>query len=393
MTRSTASRRARNSDSVMIGGRRRPESRPSRRRWRLASSRVDPRTGWTSPAGSSAERPGPHMHDGVRRLVRPCLVGVLPAAAPASPPPAAAWRVLVALGGVVFRAALAVRGGRCPPAAAVGALPVGTARLLPGVGARLGVGTLAARAATPAPTASALAIRLTVVLLGRLVGGPACPLVAGSRRLAGPATGGCHVVAGSRRLAARRRPPASPVSPWGGGWKITWGGWNVAAGMADRSAAPVATPPAGVPLPAGDRSRPTHRFRRAYRFRPGHRLAPERRFRPGRRFRRVRLPGKARRWRRMPPLPGSRNVWPTARPRPGLGMPRPGRGAARPGRQRPSRTPWPDGGSPGGDPWPPGHRQPGAGLRPLLYLSVASGRRCAPHRWVLHRSARSRASG
>ena len=48
MTRSTASRRARNSDSVMIGGRRRPDSRPSRRRWRLASSRVEPLTARTS---------------------------------------------------------------------------------------------------------------------------------------------------------------------------------------------------------------------------------------------------------------------------------------------------------------------------------------------------------
>src|SRR6185312_16269316 len=46
----------------------------------------------------------------------------------------------------------------------------------------------------------------------------------------------------------------------GGGWKITWGGWNVAAGAAARSAAPVAAPPsdgaplpAGVPVPAGER--------------------------------------------------------------------------------------------------------------------------------------------
>ena len=43
MTRSTASRRARNSASLRIGGRRRPASRPSRRRCRLASRRVDPR--------------------------------------------------------------------------------------------------------------------------------------------------------------------------------------------------------------------------------------------------------------------------------------------------------------------------------------------------------------
>src|SRR3954449_8800159 len=46
--RSTDSRRARNSASVRIGVRRRPVSRPSRRRWRLASRRVDPVTPRTS---------------------------------------------------------------------------------------------------------------------------------------------------------------------------------------------------------------------------------------------------------------------------------------------------------------------------------------------------------
>ena len=54
MERSTDSRRARNSDSVTIGGRRRPVSRPSRRRCFLASSLVDPLTDRTSslPFGS-----------------------------------------------------------------------------------------------------------------------------------------------------------------------------------------------------------------------------------------------------------------------------------------------------------------------------------------------------
>src|SRR5689334_24645391 len=54
MDRSTDSRRARNSDSVMIGGRRRPVSRPSRRRCFLASSLVEPLTERTSslPYGS-----------------------------------------------------------------------------------------------------------------------------------------------------------------------------------------------------------------------------------------------------------------------------------------------------------------------------------------------------
>ena len=54
MTRSTDSRRARNSASLTIGARRRPASRPSRRRCFLASSRVEPETAVIS---SSAVRP------------------------------------------------------------------------------------------------------------------------------------------------------------------------------------------------------------------------------------------------------------------------------------------------------------------------------------------------
>ena len=70
MTRSTDSRRARNSASLTIGARRRPASRPSRRRCFLASSRVEPltavisssalrllRTRVTVFAGSSSESP------------------------------------------------------------------------------------------------------------------------------------------------------------------------------------------------------------------------------------------------------------------------------------------------------------------------------------------------
>jgi hypothetical protein len=54
MVRSTDSRRARNSDSVTIGGRRRPVSLPSRRRCFFASSLVEPFTDRTSslPFGS-----------------------------------------------------------------------------------------------------------------------------------------------------------------------------------------------------------------------------------------------------------------------------------------------------------------------------------------------------
>ena len=70
MTRSTDSRRARNSASLTIGARRRPASRPSRRRCFLASRRVDPpmlvisssglrglRTRVTVLSGSSEEPP------------------------------------------------------------------------------------------------------------------------------------------------------------------------------------------------------------------------------------------------------------------------------------------------------------------------------------------------
>src|SRR3954451_11502535 len=60
ITRSTDSRRARNSDSVMIGGRRRPVSRPSRRRCRFASRRVDPLTPRT-PSSSASPAPRPPL--------------------------------------------------------------------------------------------------------------------------------------------------------------------------------------------------------------------------------------------------------------------------------------------------------------------------------------------
>ena len=55
-----------------MGGRRRPASRPSRRRCRLASSRVDPVMPWISPLSRSlsALRHGrPLVHDGVGRIV------------------------------------------------------------------------------------------------------------------------------------------------------------------------------------------------------------------------------------------------------------------------------------------------------------------------------------
>ena len=67
LTRSTHSRRARNSDSVMTG-RRRPASRPSRRRCFFASRRVEPltRCGSVISSGSRGLRT---LHDGVGGLV------------------------------------------------------------------------------------------------------------------------------------------------------------------------------------------------------------------------------------------------------------------------------------------------------------------------------------
>ena len=92
MTRSTASRRARNSDSVRIGGRVRRCSRPSRRRWRLASSRVEPETPCTSSTGCCAAARLADPHHRVRRVVRPRRPRPRPCAAAATAARAAALR-------------------------------------------------------------------------------------------------------------------------------------------------------------------------------------------------------------------------------------------------------------------------------------------------------------
>ena len=81
MTRSTDSRRARNSASLTIGARRRPASRPSRRRCFLASSRVEPDDrGDLVLGGARLADPG----DGVLRVV-PAVVALLAGATPAAP--------------------------------------------------------------------------------------------------------------------------------------------------------------------------------------------------------------------------------------------------------------------------------------------------------------------
>ena len=264
MTRSTASRRARNSDSVMIGGRRRPESRPSRRRCRLASSRVEPRTGWTSPDGARpAGAARPHVHDGVRRVVGARLVGVLrrgaaPCAACGGGGLAA---VLVRLGALVgFRGRL--RRSRPPPARRRSAAGGSRRRRRPPAPRPsvpvFGVGALAARAATPADGA-----RRALAVAAR-------PSRARPSASAVPAPG--PVVAG---CSGRRGGPAAGVrrpSPRRGGWKITWGGWKVAAGTAGGHGAtrPAQGLPGGriaVRVPGRRRGRRTPAVRLARRSR------------------------------------------------------------------------------------------------------------------------------
>src|SRR6185369_13703093 len=104
MDRSTDSRRARNSDSVTIGGRRRPVSRPSRRRCFLASSLVEPLTertsslpfgsrtcttvsGGSSEPGASGPSPAEPRRRLRRRRRRPPPASPSASADPASPSP------------------------------------------------------------------------------------------------------------------------------------------------------------------------------------------------------------------------------------------------------------------------------------------------------------------
>ena len=124
ITRSTDSRRARNSASVRICGRRREESRESRRRCRLASSRVEPRTPCTSFDGAGAGGPAvrrlrqprlPDVHHGVVRIV---LAGRLVAGGPAA-----------------TTAATAVA-GRAPEPASPSGVGVGVVGIVLGVGVR-----------------------------------------------------------------------------------------------------------------------------------------------------------------------------------------------------------------------------------------------------------------
>ena len=144
MDRSTDSRRARNSDSVTIGGRRRPVSRPSRRRCFLASSLVEPLTERTSLLAPARSVRLTHVHHGVRRVVRAGSVGAVPGRTPAAlaPPPPAA--------------------GRASPSASASADPPASASASPpSAGASAaGVSVWASVPSPPAPLLVVLRLRL-----------------------------------------------------------------------------------------------------------------------------------------------------------------------------------------------------------------------------------------
>src|SRR5580704_10327349 len=289
MVCSTDSRRARNSDSVMIGGRRRPVSRPSRRRCFLASSRVEPLTDRTSsllvwPAGSrtwttvsggsSALSSGPSAEPRrrLRRRRRPAAVSPScrsaesasssgpPSSAGSADPSAACWpagswaalgrRVRVrddrdrGVSGWPWAASASGRG-----ASASWAAGVSPASAASSVRVRLRLGLRLRRRAAPVPSSSAPPSPTASPLAGgpaALVGGPAA-LAGGPATLAGsPATlvGGPAgrvdtlgwVVTGSGRIA--------------GGWNTTGGGWNTAAGTLGAGAfsSPAARPPPALSL-------------------------------------------------------------------------------------------------------------------------------------------------
>src|SRR5580693_7329200 len=283
MVRSTDSRRARNSDSVMIGGRRRPVSRPSRRRCFLASSRVEPLTDRTSswvavpawPAGpfgsrtwttvsggSSALRsdpaaPSDEPRRRLRRRRRPAAVSPsrrsAESASSSGPPssagsadpsapcwPAGSWtaldrRVRVRVDrdrGVSGWSWAASASGWGPSASwAAGVSPASAAS---SVRVRLRLGLRLRRRAAPVPSSSAPPSPAASPLAGgasTLVGGPAGRVDSVGRvdTLGGAA-------AGSGRIA--------------GGWNTTGGGWNTAAGTLGAGAlsSPAARPPPALSL-------------------------------------------------------------------------------------------------------------------------------------------------
>ena len=245
MTRSTDSRRARNSASVMTGGRRRPDSRPSRRRCRLASRRVEPRTDLDVADGHG-------LVGGCGRGTRTCttVFGGSSAAGSPSDPRAAAPAAATAPGTAVLVAVARPRRSAwssgppglpsaCLPSALPGPLPwacfaLGLALAMPS--ACLATADLPPRSASLAPGSG----RGRIPVLGVLAGGLAVRVMSPGPAAPAAAPAAMFPRRHRRRTAHPARCPrgwlvpdpaaVAAGSPAAGGWKMTGGGWNVACG-------------------------------------------------------------------------------------------------------------------------------------------------------------------
>ena len=217
MVRSTDSRRDRNSDSVMIGGRRRPVSRPSRRRCFLASSRVEPLTDRTSSwrGGLAGAVRLANVDHGIRRVIGAELGSGHVLGRTAAPlAPALAYRArlpILPVGGVgvVLRIAVLGRlGGSLRSLLSGGVLgragPPGARTRRPGPrGLRLVLGCLGVRAG-----AGPLGVlgRRGVSRFGRAVLAGPGPAAAGPAPAAAPGTRIVVIDAVTGRVAVGRRP-------------------------------------------------------------------------------------------------------------------------------------------------------------------------------------------
>ena len=206
MERSTDSRRARNSDSVMIGGRRRPVSRPSRRRCFLASSRVEPLTDRTSslPFGSRTCTTVSGGSSGVSESGPAAAVGRTTAALAAAPARTAARALGVVLGRTAGASVpVAVRGsGRRGRVGAGGRVRPVLGRAVPGR-----AGPAAARTGRRSPGPLRLRLAFAVGRVRRRVLGFLASL---GFRLAVAGFRGGVLVAGPAPAAARPPPAAAP---------------------------------------------------------------------------------------------------------------------------------------------------------------------------------------
>ena len=254
MVRSTDSRRARNSDSVMTGGRRRPDSRPSRLRCFFASRRVDPLMARTSSAGLCASltcttvsggssgdsaSPSPATR---RRLRRRRRLELLPSPGPSPSPSASASSSSLSLSSAppsVSSAAAA------PPRVLVRVLRRRRRRALTdsspssGPGAARGRGVGVVRLGDRAG-----ALRAEQVVIGCAIAHPGpCPAAApaaGRPRLGG----GLRLVVGHAALAAGAPGPVAGRTALGGTRLIAGG----TAALAPGAPGPAARPRAGIRL-------------------------------------------------------------------------------------------------------------------------------------------------